>query len=198
MLTNRSAPHARVTPVLTVADVRSAGTAYAGGGTLAPGDAEGRRRRTRGRDCPGTGARLVDPPHDCEYGERQATIDDPFGHQGTTVFPPHCSGATSVSVWLRSQGAHPSCVEVGEELAEGHRDHHRRAAAAGLGQLLGWERLDQLGERDPVADGGGRDSSFEASFKSERASPRTCRRWARQGDRTGGWARSGTASQSTT
>jgi uncharacterized glyoxalase superfamily protein PhnB len=27
------------------------------------------------------GARLVDPPHDWEYGERQATIDDPFGHQ---------------------------------------------------------------------------------------------------------------------
>ena len=26
-------------------------------------------------------ARLVDPPHDWEYGERQATIDDPFGHQ---------------------------------------------------------------------------------------------------------------------
>jgi len=27
------------------------------------------------------GAQLVDPPHDWEYGERQATIDDPFGHQ---------------------------------------------------------------------------------------------------------------------
>jgi uncharacterized glyoxalase superfamily protein PhnB len=27
------------------------------------------------------GARLVDPPHDWEYGERQATVDDPFGHQ---------------------------------------------------------------------------------------------------------------------
>ena len=27
------------------------------------------------------GAVLVDPPHDWEYGERQATIDDPFGHQ---------------------------------------------------------------------------------------------------------------------
>jgi len=26
-------------------------------------------------------ARLVEPPHDWEYGERQATIDDPFGHQ---------------------------------------------------------------------------------------------------------------------
>ena len=26
-------------------------------------------------------ARVVDPPHDWEYGERQATIDDPFGHQ---------------------------------------------------------------------------------------------------------------------
>jgi uncharacterized glyoxalase superfamily protein PhnB len=27
------------------------------------------------------GAILVEPPHDWEYGERQATIDDPFGHQ---------------------------------------------------------------------------------------------------------------------
>ena len=27
------------------------------------------------------GATLVEPPHDWEYGERQATIDDPFGHQ---------------------------------------------------------------------------------------------------------------------
>lgn len=27
------------------------------------------------------GAVLVDPQHDWEYGERQATIDDPFGHQ---------------------------------------------------------------------------------------------------------------------
>jgi PhnB protein len=26
-------------------------------------------------------ARLIDPPHDWEYGERQATIVDPFGHQ---------------------------------------------------------------------------------------------------------------------
>jgi PhnB protein len=26
-------------------------------------------------------ARLVDPPHGWEHGERQATIDDPFGHQ---------------------------------------------------------------------------------------------------------------------
>lgn len=27
------------------------------------------------------GAVLVEPPHDWMYGERQATIDDPFGHQ---------------------------------------------------------------------------------------------------------------------
>ena len=27
------------------------------------------------------GARVVDPQHDWEYGERQATLDDPFGHQ---------------------------------------------------------------------------------------------------------------------
>lgn len=27
------------------------------------------------------GATLVEEPHDWEYGERQASIDDPFGHQ---------------------------------------------------------------------------------------------------------------------
>ena len=27
------------------------------------------------------GATLVDSPHDWEYGERQATVNDPFGHQ---------------------------------------------------------------------------------------------------------------------
>ncbi|MGB8381621.1 MAG: VOC family protein [Dermatophilaceae bacterium] len=27
------------------------------------------------------GAVVVDPPREWEYGERQATIDDPFGHQ---------------------------------------------------------------------------------------------------------------------
>jgi len=27
------------------------------------------------------GATLVDPLHDWEYGERQATLNDPFGHQ---------------------------------------------------------------------------------------------------------------------
>jgi len=27
------------------------------------------------------GARVVDEQHDWEYGERQATVDDPFGHQ---------------------------------------------------------------------------------------------------------------------
>jgi uncharacterized glyoxalase superfamily protein PhnB len=32
-------------------------------------------------DAVARGARLVEPPHDWEYGERQATVDDPFGHQ---------------------------------------------------------------------------------------------------------------------
>jgi PhnB protein len=27
------------------------------------------------------GAQLLDPPHDWEYGERQASVVDPFGHQ---------------------------------------------------------------------------------------------------------------------
>ena len=122
MLTNRSAPHARVTPVLTVADVRLAVAWYIevfgfvehvriGDGHRSqlglpdgpPAElvvAEvrpGRRTPERGRshqvmlkvaDVAGVvetavahDALLVEPPHDWEYGERQATIDDPFGHQ---------------------------------------------------------------------------------------------------------------------
>jgi len=122
MLTNRSAPHARVTPVLTVADVRAAVAWYTevfgfvehvriGEGHRAqlglpdgePAElvlAEVRpgRRTPHGRpshqvmlkvaDVAGVvetavsqGAVLVEPQHDWEYGERQATLDDPFGHQ---------------------------------------------------------------------------------------------------------------------
>jgi uncharacterized glyoxalase superfamily protein PhnB len=122
MLTNRSAPHARVTPVLTVANVRAAVAWYAdvfgfvehvriGEGHRSqlglpdgpPAElvvAEvrpGRRNPQRGRShqvmlkvadvaamvetATARGAVLVDPLHDWEYGERQATIDDPFGHQ---------------------------------------------------------------------------------------------------------------------
>ncbi len=45
-------------------------------------------------------ARLVEPPHDWEYGERQATLDDPFGHQWvlnqtlTDVAPEQWGGKT--------------------------------------------------------------------------------------------------------
>ena len=122
MLTNRSAPHARVTPVLTVADVRSAVAWYIevfgfvehvriGDGHRSqlglpdgpPAElvvAEvrpGRRTPEQERShqvmlkvadvasvveaAVALKARLVEPPHDWEYGERQATIDDPFGHQ---------------------------------------------------------------------------------------------------------------------
>jgi uncharacterized glyoxalase superfamily protein PhnB len=122
VLTNRSAPHARVTPVLTVADVRSAVAWYievfgfvehvrigeghrSQLGLLDGPPAElvvaevrpGRRTPERERShqvmlkvadvsrvvaaAVAREARLVDPPHDWEYGERQATIDDPFGHQ---------------------------------------------------------------------------------------------------------------------
>ena len=141
MLTNRSAPHARVTPVLTVADVRSAVAWYAevfgfvehvriGDGHRSqlglpdgtPAElvvAEvrpGRRTPERGRShqvmlkvadvarvietAVARGALVVEPPHDWEYGERQATIDDPFGHQWvlnqtlTDVAPEEWGGET--------------------------------------------------------------------------------------------------------
>ena len=119
---NRSAPHARVTPVLTVADVRAAvawyaevfgfvehvriGEAHRSQLGLPDGQAAevvvaevrpGRRTPQGGRShqvmlkvedvasvveaAVARGAMLVDPQHDWEYGERQAAIDDPFGHQ---------------------------------------------------------------------------------------------------------------------
>jgi uncharacterized glyoxalase superfamily protein PhnB len=122
MLLNRSAPHARVVPVLTVVDVRAAvdwyGRAWGfvehvriGEGHRAqlglPGatGAEvivaevrpGRRVPTPDRShqvmlkvddvaaCASRaeqlGATLVEAPHDWEYGERQAMVTDPFGHQ---------------------------------------------------------------------------------------------------------------------
>jgi uncharacterized glyoxalase superfamily protein PhnB len=122
MKLNRSAPHARVTPVLTVTDVRAAVAWYSGvfgfvehvrigdGHRSQLGLPEGPAAELvvaevgRGRRSPGArrshqvmlkvddvaavvetavsgGARLVAPPHDWEYGERQATLDDPFGHQ---------------------------------------------------------------------------------------------------------------------
>ncbi len=149
MLTNRSAPHARVAPVLTVADVRAAVAWYVEvlGFVEHVRIGEGHRSQLGlpdgppaelvvaevrpGRRTPGQGrshqvmlkvadlagvvetavARdgvVVDAPHDWEYGERQATIEDPFGHQwilnqtlvdvapedwgGTTVTPrPPCA-----------------------------------------------------------------------------------------------------------
>jgi uncharacterized glyoxalase superfamily protein PhnB len=141
MLTNRSAPHARVTPVLTVADVRSAVAWYEevfgfvehvriGEGHRAqlglpegpPAElvvAEvrpGRRTPQDGRShqvmlkvadvaevvavAVARGAQLVDEIHDWEYGERQAAIDDPFGHQWvlnqtlTDVAPEDWGGVT--------------------------------------------------------------------------------------------------------
>lgn len=122
MLTNRSAPHARVTPVLTVADVRAAVAWYCDvfGFVEHVRIGEGHRsqlglpdgppaelvvaevrpgRRTPEREVSHQvmlkvadvavvvdrgvvrGAKVIDPPHDWEYGERQAAITDPFGHQ---------------------------------------------------------------------------------------------------------------------
>ena len=119
---NRSAPHARVTSVLTVADVRAAvawysevlgfvehvrigdghrsqlGLPEAAAAELVVAEVRpGRRTPERERshqimlkvddvatvvqNAVARGARLMEPPRDWEYGERQATIDDPFGHQ---------------------------------------------------------------------------------------------------------------------
>jgi PhnB protein len=124
MLHNRSAPHARVVPVLTVADVRAAVDWYGrvfgfvehvriGEGHRAqlglPGApaAELVVAEVRpGRRTPdvlrshqimlkvddvaalaaratAAGATLAHPVTDYDYGERQATLDDPFGHQWT-------------------------------------------------------------------------------------------------------------------
>jgi len=120
MLNNRSAPHARVVPVLTVDNVRAAVTWYAtvfgfvehvqigeghraqlglpGGGELIVAEVRpGRRTPSAGRShqvllkvedaaavvarARENGAIVVDELHDWEYGERQAAIDDVFGHQ---------------------------------------------------------------------------------------------------------------------
>lgn len=121
MLTNRSAPHARLAPVLTVSDVRAAVAWYArvfgfvehvkigeghraqlgipgAGAELVVAEVRpGRRTPTPDRshqlmlkveDCAATveravaaGATLSDPMTDHMYGERQAAITDPFGHQ---------------------------------------------------------------------------------------------------------------------
>ena len=141
MLTNRSAPHARVTPVLTVADVRAAVAWYTevfgfvehvriGDGHrsqlgLPDGPAAelvvaevrpGRRTPERERShqvmlkvadvarvietAVARKARVVDPLHDWEYGERQAIVVDPFGHQWvlnqtlTDVAPEEWGGST--------------------------------------------------------------------------------------------------------
>ncbi|GIL34290.1 glyoxalase/bleomycin resistance/extradiol dioxygenase family protein [Phycicoccus sp. DTK01] len=141
MITNRSAPHARVTPVLTVADVRAAVVWYGevlgfvehvriGEGhraQLGLPDAPaaelvvaevrpGRRTPAQGRShqvmlkvddvaavvaaAVARGATVADPQRDWEYGERQAAIDDPFGHQWvlnqtlTDVAPEEWGGET--------------------------------------------------------------------------------------------------------
>jgi uncharacterized glyoxalase superfamily protein PhnB len=119
---NRSAPHARVVPVLTVADVRAAVAWYIDvfGFVEHVRIGEGHRSQLGLPDGPAAelvvaeartgrrtpeeltshqvmfkvadvtavvehavakGATVVDPVHDWEYGERQAAVVDPFGHQ---------------------------------------------------------------------------------------------------------------------
>ena len=141
MITNRSAPHARVTPVLTVADVRAAVAWYIevfgfvehvrigeghrsqlglpGGpaaelvvaevrpGRRTPQPETSHQVMLKVADVASLvdtavehGARVVDPLHDWEYGERQAIVVDPFGHQWvlnqtlTDVAPEEWGGST--------------------------------------------------------------------------------------------------------
>jgi uncharacterized glyoxalase superfamily protein PhnB len=121
MIFNRSAPHARVTPVLTVHDVRAAVAFYrdafgfaehvqigeghraqlglpgAGAELIVaevrpdrrtPRDGRSHQIMLKGDDAAATlsraqqlGATIVSAIHDYEYGERAASLDDPFGHQ---------------------------------------------------------------------------------------------------------------------
>jgi uncharacterized glyoxalase superfamily protein PhnB len=122
MIRNRSTPHARVVPVLTVSDVRAAVAWYAkafgfvehvkiGEGHRAqlglPGETvaemivaevrPGRRLPENARShqvlikvedatavvahAVELGATIASALRDYEYGERQATLDDPFGHE---------------------------------------------------------------------------------------------------------------------
>lgn len=141
MITNRSAPHARVVPVLTVSDVRAAVAWYSEvlgfvehvrigqghrsqlglpdgppaelvlsevrPGRRTPADERSHQVMFKVDDVEAVvaaalakGGVLVDPPHDWEYGERQATLDDPFGHQWvlnqtlTDVAPEEWGGET--------------------------------------------------------------------------------------------------------
>src|SRR4051794_14161698 len=124
MRMNRSAPHARVVPVLTVADVRAAVDWYGRvfgfvehvrigdghraqlglpdgpaaelivaevrPGRRAPVELRSHQVMIKVADAADiaervrqAGAAIVDPVTDFEYGERQATIADPFGHHWT-------------------------------------------------------------------------------------------------------------------
>jgi len=128
MLTNRSAPHARVVPILTVANVRASVTWCArvfgfvehvqtpegkhvqmglpGGGELLVGEVRPRPRPSlpsdglstaillKVKDAAATLARAVDNYatadfglQDGEAGERQAMIDDVFGHRWIVIQP---------------------------------------------------------------------------------------------------------------
>jgi PhnB protein len=143
MLHNRSAPHARVVCVLTVADVRAAVEWYGavfgfvehvrigeghraqlglpGGapaelivaevrpGRRAPSDRRSHQIMLKVDDAAGVterareaGATVTDPVRDWEYGERQAAIVDPFGHEWvltetrTVTAPEEWGGVTVV------------------------------------------------------------------------------------------------------
>ena len=64
------------------------------------------------------------------------------------------------------EGAHPGGVELGHQLVQGHRHHDRGATATGPGQVLRLDGLEELGERDAVADRGGQVGVDPATARS--------------------------------
>lgn len=190
MLTNRSAPHAHVVPIVMVANVRPAVAWCArvfgfvehvqsphglnvqlglpGGGDLLvgemrprsslPSDGQPAPILIKVEDAAATLARAVDnyatvfgELHDGEAGERQAAIDDVFGHRWVLVQPGQMStdrseSRANVVPVLQVADARPAVAWytrvfgfVGDVQASG--GHHARLVLPGGGALLVGEVL---------------------------------------------------------